>query len=407
MPYKWRIYSSMDEVDRQAWEAVHASSGDLFSDPRFISAVEHSMVKDTQCWPVVVEDDTGRPAAITCFSLHQVDGALLIRAWLSAVVQFVRRVWPGYFRFRVLFCGLPVSAGQKTLCIAPHAEPGQVIEALDSAISELAGRLRVGVIVWKEFGPADCQWLASLERRGYVRADSLPMCYFDARFGDFDAYQKALKWNGRHNIRRSQRKFRKARLRIARMHGDEGFDRLYTDEVHRLYEAIHDHAQFKLERLPAEFFREIARQFGRDARFSVAYQGERVVAFLCSLADKQQFCLLFMGMDYAVNRECDLYFNLMYDGLDCGLRSGAARISFGQNSYTFKARLGCREEPRVFFIRGRRLLGLALRMCAHVLFPPVGLSTPPDVFRTAEPLLQPPAQPAMKEEQPSSHQDLP
>lgn len=383
--YSYRIYSSMAEVDRQAWNTVCASGGDLFTDARFVSAVEASMRKDTECWPVVVEDEAGNPVAVTCLSLYRVDSALLMGPGLKRIVQSVRRIWTGYLRFRILFCGLPVSAGQKTLFVIPGADCGKVLEAIDTAICGLARQLRVRLIVWKEFGPADCRWLAPLRNRGYIQADSLPVNRFKARFATFDAYVAALKKSGRRNIARSQRKFRDGGLRVVRMRGDEGFDRLYTDDVHQLYEAVLAHSETRLERLPAEFFREIARQFGKDAYFTLVYEGERIVAFLCSLADAQQFCILFLGMDYARNQTCDLYFNAIYDSLDCAFRIGVANICLGQNSPTFKARIGCCQESRAFFLKARGLLRLPLWLLAPLLFPPIKALPPAQVFRVEEP----------------------
>lgn len=378
----------MAETDRQAWNTVCASGGGLFADARFVTAVEKSMRNDTRCWPVVVEDEAGHPVAVTCLSLHRVDGALLTGPWLKRIVQSVRRIWAGYFRFRILFCGLPVSAGQKTLSVIPGADYGKVLEAIDTALRRLARQLRVRLVVWKEFGPEDCRWLAPLRKRGYIQADSLPTNYFEASFADLDTYVAALKKSGRRNIARSQRKLRDAGLRVARMRGDDGFDRLYTDEVHQLYEAVLTHSESRLERLPAEFFREIARQFGKDAYFTIVYEGERIVAFVCSLADAQQFCTLFLGMDYARNQECDLYFNVMYDSLDCALRIGVASIDLGQNSPTFKARIGCYQEPRAFFVRGRGFLYLPVRLLARVLFPPMEVLPPPEVFQAPQSPLQ-------------------
>jgi predicted N-acyltransferase len=270
-----------------------------------------------------------------------------------------------------LFCGLPVSAGQKTLAVIPRADRAKVLEAIDAALCGLARQLRVRLIVWKEFGPEDCCWLAPLKNRGYIQADSLPMNCFEARFATFDAYLASLKKHRRRNIARSQRKLHDAGLRVVRMRGDDGFDRLYTDGVHQLYEAVLAHSESRLEQLPAEFFRAIARHFGKDAYFTILYEGERIVSFLCSLADAQQFAMLFLGMDYARNQECDLYFNVVYDALDSALRSGAPDIFVGQNSPHFKSRLGCYQEPRVFFIKGGGVLRLPLRWFARLLFPPM------------------------------------
>jgi hypothetical protein len=74
-------------------------------------------------------------------------------------------------------------------------------------------------------------------------------------------------------------------------------------------------------------------------------------------------------MDYQSISEGDVYFNLMYQDLDQGLREGVDVIRLGQASERFKARVGCRTVPLYFFVKGRHLWGPLLRQLSGVLFP--------------------------------------
>jgi hypothetical protein len=77
-----------------------------------------------------------------------------------------------------------------------------------------------------------------------------------------------------------------------------------------------------------------------------------VVAFAWGLQDGSTYRVIYAGLDYQLNRELDLYFNIVYAVFDRAFRKGAERIDFGQAATVFKARIGCYSEPLYAFARG-------------------------------------------------------
>jgi len=147
--------------------------------------------------------------------------------------------------------------------LSADADPEAVLATLDAALAEIAARERAWLIVWKEFDATAAARLAPLLARGYHRAESPVMHELDVRFKDFPDYCAALKSHYRSDVRRSERKFRASGFRVAQMHAAEEIRRVYTPEVHRLYEAVVAKSPVKLEVLPIEFFRELVRQIPR------------------------------------------------------------------------------------------------------------------------------------------------
>ena len=148
------------------------------------------------------------------------------------------------------------------------------------------------------------------------------------------------------------------------------------------YEAVVDRATVKLERLPLEFFRMLVHQFAGSIGLTVVADGDRVVAFNWGLLDGDVYRYLFCGLDYALARDVDLYFNLMYHQLDAALRRRVARIEMGQTADVFKARLGCRAVPRSVYVRGTRPLTRAtVRWGSSLLFPRRAVAPTRAVFR--------------------------
>src|SRR6185437_13401957 len=141
----------------------------------------------------------------------------------------------------------------------------------------------------------------------------------------------------------------------------EEIRRVYTPEVHRLYEAVVAKADLKLEVLPHSFFHELAAQLPGRATLTVLYRQERLIALAWGLAAGPESHGLFCGIDADHNAECDLYFNVVYQYLDYAYRRGSKLITLGQTAESFKTpRLRGQGTP-CLCSRGRpaRVLGVA------------------------------------------------
>ncbi len=368
--YTFRLSESIDETNLEDWNSLRDGDRDVFMAPGFIAAVEQSMGREVKCWTLVVYDEKHRPAATACLSLMPTDGAILMQGFLRRGTQAIRRVWRRYLYFNVLFLGLPVSAGQSHLRIRPDANIPQVLATIETVLDRLARQHGAWLTVLKEFTPSESNLLDGLRRHGYLRVESVPMNCLDVHYRDFDDFCRSRSGGARHNLRRSVRKFDEAGLRVVQISGGEGADKLYSDEVHRLYESVWDRAKSRLEKLPAEFFRLLARNLGAQAVFSFAYLRDRIVGFGCSLRAGPNFHMLFVGLDYDVNGQSELYFNLCYKELDFAMRHGLQTIFMGQTADVFKSRLRCYHQPLCFFAKLRGRFGFLLRWFAHLFFPP-------------------------------------
>jgi predicted N-acyltransferase len=385
MKYTTTLYESVNAVPAEAWDAVCGPAADPFMDRRFLEAVERSMAADGDFQYVIIRGPAGEPVGCAALCLYRVDGAVLAGGWLRRIVQGIRRIWGNYLRFRVLFCGLPVSAGQKSLCLHPAANPIAAVAALDAALADLARRARVWLIVAKEFAEGDLAQVASLTARGYLRGDSLPMNHFEPRFRDLEHFCRALRSRYRSHITRSLRKFAQAGLRVEHLAEPERILAVYSGDVHRLYEAVVARARHKLEVLPAEFFRQLVQQLPGEVSLSVIWQDQRIRAFAWGLFHASIYHILFVGIDYSLNAEADLYFSTMLHSLDLGLRKGATDIVVGQTADEFKARLGCYQRPRVLYLKAtNRLLHWVIGRTARLVFPPAPLAPRRNLFNPTD-----------------------
>ena len=259
-----QVYHSFDRsIPWQDWETViELSNEDSFAmDPRFLACVENSITGSSKIWYVLFYADNSTPVASACLSSLQVDLAIIAGPAVQRAMEKLRKLLPSSLFMNIMFCGQPVSLGQKNLLFTPQAKPEEILAELDRLMCKLASEEKDRFLVYKEHGEHDIENLRSLGQRGYQQVESLDMNIFYEPFENFDHYLSSLNSHYRYDIRRSLRKLERDGVEIRRWTDAETICTLYTDELHKLYLAVVGRSESKLEILPRAFFHQLARQF--------------------------------------------------------------------------------------------------------------------------------------------------
>jgi len=367
--YSHRIFDSIERVDLSEWQQIRAScNASIFTDPRFLAAVEIGVKQVEKIWYIVLYDENGAPAASTCISLMTVDLVDLADPALARVIRYTPFLSSWLRHWNVLIVGLPIGTGHHTLALAQRSANAQILPVLDRIVCDLATEVRADVIVYKEFGEGDLTWTAPLLDLGYRRIATPPMHFFRPAFEDFSQYCAALKSHYRQQINRSRRKLKDGGLEIIVLNDPEEILRLYTPEVHALYYQMAERATIKIEVLPIEFLHQLTLRLRGEIELIAIRKDSQVVAFGWNIHTQSSYHAMYGGLDYHLNREFDLYFNLIYAMLDCALTKGVARIEVGLGGDAFKSKLGCYSEPLYVFVTGRGpLMSLIVRAAGHLL----------------------------------------
>lgn len=365
-------------IDVAAWNALRAAD-DPFMDVRLLQAVEESLARVATFRYVLFRDAQRRPVASACLATYAADGAVLAGPGVAGrIARGLRRISPWLVTYPIAFCGLPVSAGQSHLRVANGVDPRPILAALDGILESFAREQRARCIVLKEFSDADLPLVAGAVDLGYVRADSLPVHQVALPPGDFDSYVACLPRKRRADARAAARKFAAGGLRMITTSDPDLVDRLFSPDVHRLYEAVVARSETRLEILPAEFFRAVVRAVPDSSEMSFALDGDRVVGFCLSLFGPTAYRPLFLGLDYTRNRAHDLYFNLLYTAVVNTLRRGTRLVVLGQTADECKSmKFGSGQVARHLCVRGVGVtMRHAVRLAAGHLFPPRPITVP-------------------------------
>jgi len=351
--YRCRIFNSIEHVDLTEWQRVQsACDGSIMMDSRFIAAVEISMKQVHKFWYIVVYDEDDAPVACTSVSLITLDLADVVDRRLARIIRHTSLLFSRLRHLKILFCGLPIGTGHHTLGLTLRSASPQILPVLDTIIRTLATEANADAIVYKEFGKADLEWTKPLLALGYRRISTPPTHFFKPWFDNFAQYCAALRTHYRWQIKRSRGKLERPGLELTLLTDPQEILRAYTSEVHALYRQVADRAAIKLEVLPIEFLHQISLRLNGHVELIAIRKDARIVAFAWCLHSQSTYYMMYAGLDYRVNNEFDLYFNLVYASLDRGLRKRASIIVFGTGADTVKSRIGCYSEPLYIFVKG-------------------------------------------------------
>src|SRR5712671_2885126 len=139
MDIECKVFSKGADVPWDHWEQIRArAGGDVFMEPRFLSVVETTMSDVSQLWYVIFYLGSGSPVACTCLSTLRVNLTVIATPGIQQVIKRLQRAAPSLLHLNILFCGLPVSLGQKNLLFTAEADKPVVVAQLDELIAKLA-----------------------------------------------------------------------------------------------------------------------------------------------------------------------------------------------------------------------------------------------------------------------------
>ncbi len=379
------LLETIDEIPVSDWRAVVDESTDLAMDRRLIAVQQRALRDQCRMWFAVVRDEQRQPCACACLCLFKVDGVISAHPIIQRAAALARKMHRDLLQFGVLFCGLPIPSGASHLRIAPGANVSSVIESLRKCARQLAQQQHASLIVFKEFNDHDRHCTRALEAVGFAAGDVPPMHILHGAFHDFDGFLQSMRARYRAQVQRSRKKIAANGFLIERHCSPQAIDRVFTPEVHALYEHVWQRSEYRLERLPHSFFIEAAHALPDETSLTIIRRScGQPVGFTFSLARGERWHNLFSGIDYSVNGEGDLLFNLFYADLAAAFDRGCTHIHLGQTADAFKSRLGAHSQPLRFLVRARSsLVHAGLRLMAPTVFPTVAhdVGLPQRVFK--------------------------
>lgn len=118
---------------------------------------------------------------------------------------------------------------------------------------------------------------------------------------------------------------------------------IYQQEMYLLYEHVYEKAKFKLLKLPEDYFIYLKRNFA-DIFFVTGYflNGKLIAFSSYFLIDEDVLEAHYIGFDYKLNSEYDLYQNILYHNIESAILKKRHRINLGRTAAEIKTTVGAK-----------------------------------------------------------------
>jgi hypothetical protein len=267
---------------------------------------------------------------------------------IQRIVGWLRRFWPRFLYARTLMVGC--AAGEGHLDGDDQPSQSRIAETLAGSLNRIGRDLKCAMVVLKEFPAKYRAPLACLPRSGFARIPSMPMTTLGLEYKNFEAYLSAnLSAATRGKIRRKLRDAERAKPAISMsvVHDATPF----VEEIYPLYLDVYQRSPLKFEKLTKEFLSQIGDRMPDKVRFFLWRQDERIIAFgLCTILG-ESICHEYVGFDYAVAFELNLYYRVFHDIIEWAIANGYKRFYSGSLNYDPKWHLRQSLYPIDLYVR--------------------------------------------------------
>lgn len=344
LPLQSRIHSSILDIPRAQWDSLWPALAEGYD---FYLAQQEAGLEGFEFLYLTVHAADTLVLVAPLFLAHFDMGLAMDdgpRRWLNKAQRF----WPRFLVLKSLFCGSPVSEKGLVGIHADQRGDAQLLQVFSDALCALARQRGAWMMVFKDFMDPDLQALAALRGLGWFQGDSLPTASLSINFATMDEYLGQLGYGTRKDLRRKLRKTDKAGgLEIEAVTDISHC----IDQAYRLYLQVHDANEMHFETLTRPFFLNFTRCMPAQTVFFLYWQaaadgGERrLVGFNFCLQHGDRLVDKYIGMDYAVSRDLNLYFvSFLYNVQWC-LDHGKTLYMLSQGGYPVKLQLGAQLIP--------------------------------------------------------------
>lgn len=286
-------------------------------DHRYYEIVEDTILQGFDYRYFAIKDTNGSVRAIQPFFILDQDLLVSASTKLGGLIDCLRRIWPRFMRMRTLMVGCAAGEGHlDSADVTPYYQS----QLLASAILTYARKLKVSLIVLKEFPAKYRDPLQCFLQCGFTRVPSLPMTKLNIDYANFDDYMnKALNSATRTKLRKKFRAAAKALpIEMSIVHDVTPI----VSDIYPLYLQVYERSKLHFEKLTKEYFCRLGCVMPEKVRFFIWRQNEKVVAFTVCMIEGDAIYAEYIGLDYSVALDLHLYHYAVRDMITWSIANG-------------------------------------------------------------------------------------
>jgi hypothetical protein len=368
------MFDSIEHANAGVWDKLAGS--EFFMRTAYLRVLEQNPPSNMKFRYAMMHNGT-KPVGVCCFqvveftgesfgTLVQPEGDKQKSGMGEAIKNFFKKK-ADKISLRLLISGNAFSSGQHGFVFSEEVDPQEAFQALADVIyrisraDKLHGKVN-GVLV-KDFYPEMEKFSAELQHYKYYQFNVEPAMVLDLEpewktFNDYlDAMSSKYRKRAKTIIKNG------AAIKVRSLSAEE--IKKNGKRIMELFDNVHLKAKFRLASLTADYFAEMKREFGDDFMLHAYYVDEKMAGFRTTIIAHDHSDAHFVGLDYTVNREHDVYQNMLYDYVKETFDSGKKKLFLGRTASEIKSTIGAR--PVNLFCYTRHRNPLSNRLIKHFI----------------------------------------
>lgn len=366
--FAFAVYDSVTMINKEHWNEVVEHGSEFLTLP-YLTALENAHPSNMRFHYSIIYKGK-KSAALAYFQVIDFSsdsfGSLLdseneeftclITGYLKKHITNHLRRGVDHFNMRLLICGNAFISGEHGFACSPEVDRIEAFDALADVIFRIsrAEKLRgkIAAVLVKDFYTETRSSADELAQFKYHNFLVEPNMVVDIQWNTFEEYLNAMS----KKYRNRAKSIIKKGAELERVSFSEKEIMENEARILELYNNVHLKAKFRMASLSVPYFAELKRTLADTFSFVGYYHKGELVGFRTSFFLKKAVEAHFIGLDYEVNKELELYQNILYDYLKEAFRAGSSKLYLGRTASEIKSTVGAEAHELICYVRHRNPL---------------------------------------------------
>jgi hypothetical protein len=355
-------------VNTNHWNSVVGYGSEFLKIP-FLSVLENERPENMHFRYSIIYDND-KPVAIAYFQVidfssdsfgstkepDENDASCIVSDYLKKHLTNHLKWGADKINMRLLICGNACVSGEHGFTSIPETNKKEAIDALADVIysinkaEKLSGK--IAAVLIKDFYNSSVKYTNEFVEYKYHDFLVEPNMVLNIKWDTFDEYLDAMS----KKYRNRAKKIIKKGIAMERRNFTADDIIANSNQILSLYNNVHLKAKFRMASLTPSYFAEMKKELGSQFNFVAYYFDQKFIGFRTTFILENGIEAHFIGLDYSLNKELDVYQNILYDYVKESLQNKAKLLFLGRTASEIKSTLGAEALELTCYIRHRNPL---------------------------------------------------
>lgn len=335
MSYTFKKYKSSSEIPSN-WNAVIG---------------QHNIMLSKEYFEIL---ETSSPENMNCFYVGFFEADELIGGALFQYLNFiehktfqkdevfcdVKNFVAKKFSKNVMILGNNMLTGQNGFYFdASKITIGQVIPLLDEAVQDMQRQEgKTSLIIYKDYQASFVKYFQGKDHQSFYRFSVQPnmMLRLKENWLTFEDYLNAFSTKYRTRAKSAKKKI------VGIEKSEMNLDKIknHQKEMNLLYQNVAENAPFNTFFLTENHFESMKESLKENFKVFGYYLNEKLIGFYTLILNGKDIDTYFLGYDKGLQKEKQIYLNMLLDMVEFGIDKKFNRIIFGRTALEIKSTIG-------------------------------------------------------------------